>query len=295
MAMELKELRPVRMRGFMQLLPLGVRVTVDQGSFLHIGATGSPIREKKAPIFLIQNQPVIPGSSFKGAWRAQLENLLESQFDELCGELGLTNDHRDRLKPCIPIPKPSAAEREQFKGGRRKLAGCQVMVDEKTVQLNPSRDREDKTVCPACYFFGANGLMGFLRVPNLVKVQPPALRATYDQTNIRRDRAADNAAPGALVTGEQVDPGTVFEGEVDIVLRDGPFEFGMPRKVGVTEVDHWLDAFAASNDRLQIQLRLLNRLLLPALEKVTVLGGQRSKGGGRVTTTLIQSPPDRAA
>jgi len=284
----IEKLEPAEMRGFSKLFRIPVKVTVKPESYLHIGATGSPTREKKAPIFLIKNEPVIPGSSFKGAWRSRLEDLIEADFDALCAKFALSGEQREHFRPCIPSPAPSVtkAEREKFKG-KRKLASCQIAIEEERVRINGGRDRLDKTLCPVCYLFGCNGLMGFLRVPNLTKVLPAAQRAVYEQTNIRRDRAVDGVAHRALVTGEQVEPGTEFEGGVELLLDDGTFKFGEVRKIGDVALDRWLEPAAQNQGVDKVAVTIVNALLLPALEKIDILGGQRSKGGGQV---IVKGP-----
>jgi CRISPR/Cas system CMR subunit Cmr4 (Cas7 group RAMP superfamily) len=135
---------------------------------------------------------------------------------------------------------------------------------------------------PCVYFFGASGLEGYLRVPNFFP-EPGEWR--IDQTRIRIDRKSQTAATGAIVTGEQVKPGSVFKGEMLIFAERHGSRFGYCREIGGTKVDLWLDRWGESDDGKR-SLFLINEILIPALNNVAVLGGQKSLGGGRVIISI---------
>jgi CRISPR/Cas system CMR subunit Cmr4 (Cas7 group RAMP superfamily) len=141
---------------------------------------------------------------------------------------------------------------------------------------------KDIGVCPVCYFFGAGGLMGLLRIPNFL---PKVGEHIIDQTSIRIDRKTGTAAIGAILKGEQVKPKTVFNGSLEIVSKQGTFVLGRAREIGGAKIDMWLDGIA-SKPTEEAQLLLINKLLIPALRNITVLGGQKSKGAGKVTVEL---------
>jgi CRISPR/Cas system CSM-associated protein Csm3 (group 7 of RAMP superfamily) len=260
-------------QGIITVFQIPLKISVQQGSFLHIGGSPSPLTEKKAPVFSVDGKPAIPASSFKGAFRYQLEQLLINKKNELESELGLNN--ADLLKPCIPAPRPSKAEQQLLNLGYRHH--CEVKVEEAKVI---SKDG----VCPVCYFFGATGLMGLLRIPN---AWSEAGEHRIDQTSIRIDRKSGTAATGAIVTGEQVKPKSLFRGTLEIVAKQGNFAFGKPREIGGTKIDMWLDGIA-SEPIGEAQLLLINKLLIPALNNITVLGGQKSKGAGKVAIEMIK-------
>ncbi len=256
-------------QGILTVLQIPLKVTVQEGSFLHIGGSPSPLTEKKAPIFSVDGKPAIPASSFKGAFRYQMEQLLINKKDELKSKLGITDD--ELIKPCIPAPRPSKAEQELLGSGYR--GHCEIKVEEDRVNV------PEKGLCPVCYFFGATGLMGFLRIPNF---WPEVGEYRIDQTSIRIDRGSETAATGAIVTGEQVKPGTIFKGTLEIIAQQRTFQFGRAREIGGTKVDLWLDGIA-SKPVEEAQLLLINEILIPALNNITVLGGQKSKGAGKVS------------
>ena len=147
----------------------------------------------------------------------------------------------------------------------------------------PKENNKPKGLCPVCYFFGTTGLMGFLRIPNF---WPEVREYRIDQTNIRIDRKSGTAATRDIVNGEQVKPGTVFKGTLEIVAQQGTFQFGKAREIGGTKVDLWLDGVASKQMEEETKLLLINEILIPALNNITVLGGQKSKGAGKVSIEI---------
>jgi len=269
----MKKLPESKQQGILTVLQIPLKITIKEDSFLHIGGSPSPLTEKKAPVFSVDGRPVIPASSFKGAFRYQVEQLLIDKKDDLKLKLGITDD--DLIKPCIPAPRPSKAEQELLKSGYREH--CEIKVEEDKVKM-PTKNNKPIGICPVCYFFGATGLIGFLRIPNF---WPETGEYRIDQTSIRIDRESGTAATGAIVTGEQVKPGTTFKGTLEIVAKQRTFQFGRAREIGETKVDLWLDRIA-SKPIEEAQLLLVNEILIPALNNLTVLGGQKSKGAGKV-------------
>lgn len=273
----LEKLPESKKEGILTVLQIPLKITVQEGSFLHIGGSPSPLTEKKAPVFSVDGKPAIPASSFKGAFRYQVEQLLIDKKDELKSKLGTTDDKL--IRPCIPAPRPSKAEQELLNLGYRKH--CEIKVEEDKVEI-PMENNTPIGLCPVCYLFGATGLMGFLRIPNF---WPEIGEYRIDQTSIRIDRESGTAAIGAIVTGEQVKPRTVFKGTLEIVAQQGTFQFGKAREIGGTKVDLWLDGIA-SKPTEEAQLLLINEILIPALSNITVLGGQKSKGAGKISIEL---------
>lgn len=255
------------------VMQLGIKVAA--GSFLHVGGTPSPLTEKKQPVFTVDGQPVIPASSFKGALRQQLELLLIERRMQLAAALGLAGDKANLLKPSIPAPRPSVAERDLFGKGYRN-EHSEIRIEEDKVRVPAGG------LCPVSYFLGATGLEGYLRIPNFM---PQAGEWRIDQTRIRIDRQTQTAAQGAIVTGEQVKPGSLFEGRLLIFQQRHGAAFGRCRVIGGTRVDLWLDSWTEDND-VGRQLFLINEILVPALNNIKVLGGQKSLGGGRVEIAL---------
>ncbi|MEO0273248.1 MAG: RAMP superfamily CRISPR-associated protein [candidate division WOR-3 bacterium] len=277
---KMERLPEKKTQGVVSVFQIPLKITVQEGSFLHIGGSPSPLTEKKAPVFSVDGKPVIPASSFKGAFRYQVEQLLLKQKSELKTKLKISDDNL--LKPCIPAPIPSKAEKKLFESGYRDVP-CKIDVYEDRIEI-PEKNKNNTTIglCPVCYFFGATGLMGFLRIPNF---WPEEGEFRIDQTSIRIDRESGTAARGAIVTAEQVKPGTVFKGILEIISQQNTLQFGRAREIGGTKVDLWLDGIA-SEPLDKSQLLLINEILIPALNNLTVLGGQKSKGGGKILIEL---------
>jgi len=264
-----------KQEGKVELLLLPICITVEEGSFLHIGTAPSPLTEKKGAIFKVDRIPVIPATSFKGALRNQLESLLIEKLTELKESLKLDNDNI--LKPCIPAPRPTKAEKELINSGTYRGSHCEIRSDEKKIEVG------DLGICPVCYFMGATGIMGFLRFTNFYAEKGDWL---IDQTNIRIDRKTGTSATRAKIDGEQVKPGTVFKGTIEIINKTPQgFEFGLPRVIGNKSLDKWLEKWDLSGFEKRKRF-LIEQILIPAIQNVRLLGGQKSKGAGKVNISF---------
>ena len=127
--------------------------------------------------------------------------------------------------------------------------------------------------------------MGCVRVSNFF---PKAQQGTIlvDQTNIRLDRKTGTAVNKAKVDSEQVKPGTQFTGSLEIVeFTPIGFEFGNSRTIAGKVLDPWINAWQEKDVNTRKKI-LLERILIPALQNISMLGGQKSKGGGKVLVTV---------
>jgi CRISPR/Cas system CSM-associated protein Csm3 (group 7 of RAMP superfamily) len=260
--------------GKTEVLPIPIEIEVERGSFLHIGASPSPLTEKKGAIFKVDRTPVIPASSLKGALRYQLELLFIEKADEL--DSILRPGEKVFLKPCIPSSRPSRAERELITS-KKYREYCEIRVEEKRVVV------AGDTICPVCYFMGSGGIMGFLRIGNSY---PTSEGNIVDHTNIRIDRRSGTAAGKAKVDIEHVKSGVKFRGVIEAVFSTPQgFEFGEPRRIGDMVIDKWLGNWKNDNKREF----LLEQVLIPALENIAELGGYKSKGAGKVNLKVSSS------
>ncbi|NMC59723.1 MAG: hypothetical protein GYA51_10125 [Candidatus Methanofastidiosa archaeon] len=259
--------------GLEERYKININVKVNEGSFLHIGGNPSPLTGKKAPIFMINEVPAIPATSFKGALRYATELHIKTHLDELMKIFELDNEKF--LKPCLPSSKPSNAEKT-IKNYRNE--NCQIKFERENLKI------PDDGICPVCYLFGANGIMGFLRFYNLLATSPGLNK--MEQTNIRIDRKLNTAASGAIVSGDQVLPGTQFEGELEIILKDENYEFGKSRRIEDKFIDKWLNN-VENEDLEELRLKIINNLILKPLSNIDRLGGQKSRGGGKVKIKVI--------
>jgi CRISPR/Cas system CSM-associated protein Csm3 (group 7 of RAMP superfamily) len=267
--------------GLVEIVSIKISITVDNGSFLHIGAAPSPLTEKKGSVFKVDRTPVIPATSFKGALRNQMELLFIERLDELKTIFNPDNDNL--VSPCIPSTDPSRAEQSLLGSYRGKMQGkkygghCWVRAEEDDVKVS------NLGICPVCYFMGATGIMGFLRFTNLYPGEGDWL---VDQTNIRIDRKINTAAQRAKVDGEQVIPGTVFRGEIEIINKTPQgFEFGQPREIGNKKIDMWLEKWT-EQDSDRRKKALIEKIIFPAIQNIRLLGGQKSKGAGKVKVEI---------
>jgi len=276
---EEKEFKMKR-EGKMTVLELLVKIEVAKDSFLHIGAAASPLTEKDAAIFKVDRTPVIPATSFKGALRHQLELLFIEKIDEFAQLFDIHEDRKNLLKPCIPSPRPTKAEEELINTGKYRKH-CEIKVDDRQISVG------DLGICPVCYFMGTTGLMGFLRFSNFY---PEGEGSVIDQTNIRIDRKTGTAAHGAKVEGEQVKPGTVFNGSINIVISEPILEmqgiqFGDARKIDNEVIDKWLENWNETGKDKRVKT-LIEKILIPAIQNIKVLGGQKSRGAGKVNVSV---------
>ncbi|CAB3287434.1 conserved protein of unknown function [Methanocaldococcus lauensis] len=276
--------------GWAKVLEIPIKIEVCEDSFLHIGATPSPLSEKKAPIFKIKGKPAIPASSFKGALRHQLELLFINNIEKFAEKFNIPDDKKDVLKPCIPSPNPTKAEQEllnlkMYRGkmeGKKYVGHCEIKVEEDKINVG------DLGICPVCYFMGATGIMGFLRVGNFIMEGESDI---INQTNIRIDRKTGTAAKGAKVEGEQVKPGSVFKGKIEVVLSTPILEmqgikFGDARKISDVVIDKWLEYWEEKNKEQKAKI-LIEEILIPAIQNIRILGGQKSRGAGKVSVSIL--------
>jgi CRISPR/Cas system CSM-associated protein Csm3 (group 7 of RAMP superfamily) len=265
--------------GKIGILTIPIVIQVEDQSFLHIGASPSPLTEKKGAVFKVDRTPVIPASSFKGALRNQIELLFSTEVDTLVKVFNLPENHKDLLKPCIPDSRPSEAERDLIQSKHYRSTHCEVKIGEGKELVS------EEGLCPVCYFMGSAGIMGCVRVPNFF---PKAHQGNIlvDQTNIRLDRKTGTKVDRALVNSEQVKPGTQFTGTIEIVDSTPiGIEFGKPRMIAGKVVDPWLNDWQEPDLTTRKKI-LLERILSPALQNISKLGGQKSKGGGKVLVTV---------
>jgi CRISPR/Cas system CSM-associated protein Csm3 (group 7 of RAMP superfamily) len=269
--------------GVQRVWSFRVRVTVEESTnnFLHIGSAGTPLSDIKMQVFKVNGIPVIPATSFKGALRHQLDEVLKANRASWAQRLRTSEDS---LTPCIPSADPSQAEKaalaSQYRVTERRQPPrhCAVQVEDDRIVPNAGG------ICPSCYFLGAAGFPGFARINNFAP-RPGLDERLIQQTRLRLDRKMGTAAPGALVTVEQVRPGAVFEGSFEVFEEISGFRFGECRTIGRQQLDPWL---AKAQMTLQeARLFLLNECLFPAVHNITFLGGMKSVGAGAVRTEVL--------
>ncbi|MBI5304825.1 MAG: hypothetical protein HY868_22005 [Chloroflexi bacterium] len=235
-----------------------VRLTTKQP--LHIGAFKDPMSDVHGPFTTLGGKPVVQGSSLKGAARAKLEEYLILNYG-----------NQPPMKPCIPssFNNLSEDERALTRGQKYKGANCEYR--------SSGRREGQVAVCPTCYLYGTMGLIGFVQTPYLGLTGGTEIEEIYQN---RRDRGTDTVAHAANRTLQGIPQGSVFEGEMRILLSDTirGWELGKPRPLqGRGYADEWLRGNAKS------QTDLIKEFVVERLEDVKRMGGQISKGFGDVS------------
>lgn len=225
-----------------------------------IGALKNIMSAIDKPVTTIGGKVVIQGSSLKGVLRANIEEYLIAQY---AGE-------KD-MKPCIPSAYNtlSSDEKKLIEAGKyRGGGGC---------SYSPNPKKRSESICPVCYLLGAQGLVGFVRMPYLYTDATPE-----DMYAVRIDRATGVVAEGTNRDFQIMADGVEFKGELEIVVKDNVrgWELGKSRsideKLGIGVNDAWLKNGAWSTDRI------IRELIVDRLVDIKLLGGFKSKGCGKV-------------
>lgn len=217
-------------------LTLATGLRIGAGKSEEVAATGLPV------VKTVDGQPYIPGSSFKGAWRAFTETVLRT--------VQAQPEVRDDNLACFSASK--GRERSS-----KEQPGCCLTAAE--VQDLKAAHLEDPTgldrllrerSCWTCRVFGAPWLASKVLVRDLSVVE-----GTFLQTEVRDgvaiDRDTGKVSGGRKYQFEAVPAETEFALEV-LVENASPAELGLA----------WLG------------LRAMERGMVP-------LGGARSRGLGR--------------
>ncbi len=235
---------------------LSIQGTLELITPLRIGA-GSNDDMGAADITVVKNalgQPYVPGSSFKGALRSQIEMLLRT-LDERLACLCVTDqdDHTcpTTLSRRAPQRQPGDTE-EPISPYKRRLQET-FGGDEDALYLDGT--------CRVCQVFGSHGLASKVIIPDLnLDANELSDGQWYGSYQVRHgvsiERDTETAADGRLYTTEAVPAGTRFHCEV--IVENGS---------------------AADQGVVLLGLRAFERQL-------ATLGGAVSRGLGQVKLTL---------
>ncbi|MGB8657442.1 MAG: RAMP superfamily CRISPR-associated protein [Candidatus Zixiibacteriota bacterium] len=241
-------------------------VTLVTKEPFRIGATSDPLSGADNPITKLAGKMVIPGSTIKGALRSEIERHLIDTYDK----------NGQFFKPCIPGAALSKDEEKLVDSGkyRDKDGACHY-------PCNPDPKKcgnKSHPICPACYFLGSQGLVGFVKVPFLYAEGSPT-----DITGTRIDRARktvfEKRGKGALYTYEVVPDGISFSGILSVLVEDSVlgWKIGQARPLkDVSPGDEWLKSSPIDSDKI------IKEFILERLTAIKVLGGYKSKGFGNV-------------
>ncbi len=248
---------------------------------IRIGGIASPLSGIDNPIALVGDKPVVPGSTLKGAYRCEIERyLIDTYFDRASKKWTDKN-----LQPCIPSTKLSPDENQlvvnglyrfynlfQPTGGDIKGEGCHYPCDRKCKVLHE--------ICPVCYFLGANGLEGLVKVPFLY-----AKTAVNELYSANVDRAIQTVKQGTNRPYQLVPDGVKFTGTLTVILKDTvrDRELGKARNLkDDTGGDAWLAGKPRSRDDI------IKEFIIDRFTSIRTIGGYKSKGFGKVDIKIKQ-------
>jgi len=173
-----------------------IEVTVEYTTLgtLSIGAGDQPQSTVDSPVVRIGAEPVIPGSSLKGALRSNLEAILSGQGVAVC-------------VPYTAIPNEIRKDHrvDQYLSEIGRLNTCK-----------PTQD-----ICPVCQMFGTAG--GTQGLSGRVMVLDARLQGAFNPTilteraHVAITRDTRSQAGGALVSVEAVDAGVKFSGVIRLI------------------------------------------------------------------------------
>jgi len=227
-----------------------------------IGALEDVMSAIDNPVATVGGRVVVQGSTLKGVLRTAIEEHL---IDKYPG--------KDKMKPCIPSPANTLSRDEEtlIREGKYRGGGCYYTLRSKS----PS-------ICPVCYLLGAAGVSGFVRVPYLyTDVSPEELYS------VRIDRATNVVAEKTNREYQIMKDGVEFKGTLEVMIKDTRrnWVLGKMRPIGTGEAgfygDNWLNE--EWNDE-----RIIRELIIERLKSITLVGGFKSKGCGKVEIKVTE-------
>ena len=240
------------------------KIELEATEPLRIGAVEDPRSGIKNPVAKVGDRVVIPGSSLKGALRAEIEQfLIETYYGK-----GSQSWPKDKVafQPCIPAPKPTTDERALINDNKYRAEACHYPCGRE--------EPREHSICPTCYFLGAMRLSGFVRVPFLyAEISPEELYSA------RIDRARNTVVEGTNRPYQLIPAGIKFSGNLVIISEDPVtgWKIGEPRPLNdKTLGDKWLEGGSLQAEEL------INTYVIKRLGNIKILGGYKSKGFGAV-------------
>lgn len=256
-----------------------IKITVETLEPLRIGTKKDPLSAADNPVARVGGKLVIPGSTLKGALRAELERfLIDAYFVN-----GRWKTGYEHFQPCIPGAELSKDEEKLVKLGkyRDQNGACRYPCTEKQC----GKDRDNKiilhSICPVCYLLGAMGLNGFLRIPFLY-----AETSTTELYSARIDRATKTVASGTNRPYELVPDGTTFSGVGTLLIEDTilKWKLGEPRELaGDTLGDMWLKEGKLETKTMD---DFIQKFIVERLKSINIIGGYKSKGLGAIKVSV---------
>lgn len=233
---------------------------------MRIGGPDDPLSERHNSVAVVGGKLTVPGASIKGALRNAFERYLFGEFWGNGWRKGT-----EAAQPCIPGPSLSDDEKSLVQQGKYRGPNCHYPCD---IRDHRGKCEQRHSICPSCYLFGAQGLVGFVRVPFLFS------DVSYSELYAARlDRMKGTVREGTNRPYELVPQGAIFTGEMFVLTNDHVrgWSLGQPRPLKEPSAgDAWLQPNVWQNRPDLIEL------LKQLLTSIDVIGGYRSRGCGRV-------------
>ncbi len=224
------------------------------------------------PVAMIGGQVVVQGPTLKGFLRSKIEEYLIGGYSG-----------NELMKPCIPSSENTLSRDEDMliKAGKyREKGACQYSSEDPRKKSN--------SICPVCYFLGANGLNGFLRVPYLYTESRPD-----ELYSVRIDRAKDAVVDRTNRNYQIMPDKVVFKGTLEVMIKNGvnDWALGKIRKIqDSNKLDGWLNETSIKYQKKFVDLtsdELIEEFILGRVKGENIIGGFKSKGCGKVKIEIL--------
>lgn len=238
-----------------------------------IGASEDVMSALDNPVATIGNRVVVQGPTLKGFLRSRIEEYL---IDRYSGH--------ELMKPCIPSSENTLSSDEHLliqNGKYRPKGACQYSSEDER--------KRSSTICPVCYFLGANGLPGFVRVPYLYTENRPE-----ELYSLRIDRAKSTGVDKTNRDYQIMADNISFKGVLEVATKDTitGWELGKARKVqDGAKLDAWLDIVSIKYNKKFSDLsadELIEEFMSDRLSGENIIGGFKSKGCGKVKIEIVK-------
>lgn len=247
------------------------KITLTTLEPFRIGTSKDVMSAFDNPVAMIGGKVVVQGPTLKGFLRNRIEEYL---IDNYSGN--------DLMKPCIPSSENtlSADEKKLIKDAKYRAGGaCKYSSED-------SRNRSG-SICPVCYFLGANGLNGFVRVPYLYTESRPE-----ELYSVRVDRAKDTVVDRTNRNYQIMSDNVTFEGSLEILTENSINGWTLGRTRAIQDsnkLDNWLNETSRKYNRKFADLtfdKLIEEFITEQLKGENIIGGFKSKGCGKVKITV---------
>lgn len=246
---------------------LKYRITLTTLEPFRIGTSKDVMSAFDNPVAEVGGRVVVQGPTLKGFLRNTIEEYLIDNYG-----------NNETMKPCIPSSENTLTADEKIlinDGKYRKHGACQYSSE--------NTSKRSDSICPVCYFLGANGLNGFVRVPYLYTQNRPE-----ELYSVRIDRAKDSVVDRTNRNYQIMADNVVFTGVLEVITKNSVNggELGKMRKIQENnKLDRWLNETSKKNNKKFIELNnaeLITEFIIDRMSGENIIGGFKSKGCGKV-------------